>query len=622
MSAPRVSDLLLRWEALRQRGQAVSAEEMCADCPELLPELRRLQAVREMEAMVADSDADTPVPADNELGPAVSEGLAPPQESGEIGRLGPYRVLQVLGQGGMGVVYRGEDPQLQRHVALKVMRPLVAASPASRQRFLREARAAAALHHDHVVPIYHVGEERGVPFLVMPLLRGESLEQRLERQGKLPAAEVMRVGREAAEGLAAAHERGLVHRDIKPANLWLEAGDGAPEGPFPGGRVKVLDFGLARAASSTARVTQEGVVVGTPAYMAPEQAHDQAVDGRADLFSLGAVLYHLLTGRPPFGGENTLAVLRAVAEDQPPPPRELDPAVPAALSDLVMRLLAKRPDDRPGSAREVVKALRAIEGAPTATPAAGASGTVTQGCNPSSATRAFRPRRGRRWAAVAGMLGALAAAVVVVVLSRPSPPVHEGPPKLKGDLDVLVTEPGNPARQGLRLHQEKALPLKAGDRLRVEAKLNRPAYLYLVWLDSQGKATPQYPWRDNNWHNRPAEEHQRDHLILEDESGLGNGPSGIECLVLLVRETPLPAAVDVAGLFGGLPRQRGTPRLRAAAWFENGELASDSPQRAAMQVVRVKQEEDPVVQTQALLRGKLGTVFDYTRAVCFSFQGE
>ena len=149
----------------------------------------------------------------------------------ELGRLGPYRVLKVLGAGGMGVVFQAEDPHLQRLVALKAMLPGLAASESAKQRFLREARAAAALKHDHIVTIYQVGEDRGAPFLAMEFLEGESLDDRLKREGKLPLAEVLRIGREMAEGLAAAHERGLIHRDIKPANVWLEGKKGPGQDP-------------------------------------------------------------------------------------------------------------------------------------------------------------------------------------------------------------------------------------------------------------------------------------------------------------------------------------------------------------------------------------------------------
>src|SRR5262249_29089717 len=176
--------------------------------------------------------------------------LAPPRAPGELGRLGPYRVLEVLGVGGMGVVFRAEDPELARPVALKAMLPAAAARDSSRQRFLREARAAAAIKHDHIVAVYQVGEDRGVPFLAMEFLEGEPLDVRLAREGTLPAAEVLRLGREIALGLAAAHKRGLIHRDIKPANIWLEAETG---------RAKILDFGLARAAGGEeAQLTQPG----------------------------------------------------------------------------------------------------------------------------------------------------------------------------------------------------------------------------------------------------------------------------------------------------------------------------------------------------------------------------
>ena len=282
--------------------------------------------------------------------------LAPPQQPGELGRLGPYRVLGVLGAGGMGVVFHGEDTVLYRPAALKTLRPEAAAVPALRQRFLREMRAAAALSHDHIVPVYHVGEEAGVPFLAMPLLQGETLEERLQREGKLPLAEVLRIGREIAAGLAAAHERGLVHRDIKPANIWLEAGVGSA-----GGRARILDFGLARDAADAAPLTRSGAIAGTPGYLAPEQARAEPVDGRADLFSLGCVLYRMATGQSPFRTEHLLAYLRSQELDEPRPPRELEPSLPPALDGLIRRLLAKDPAGRPTSATAVAEALRAIE---------------------------------------------------------------------------------------------------------------------------------------------------------------------------------------------------------------------------------------------------------------------
>lgn len=286
--------------------------------------------------------------------------LAPPQGPDEIGRLDHYRVLRVLGEGGMGVVFQAEDLDLRRLVALKVIKPAIADIDTARQRFLREARATAALSHEHIVAIHKVGEDRGVPYLAMPMLQGETLEQRLIRERKesnpapLPLNEVLRIGREIAKGLAAAHEKGLIHRDIKPANIWLVKGTD---------RVKILDFGLARLTDEEMQLTQSGAVMGTPAYMAPEQAQSaKHVDARCDLFSLGCVLYRLCTGQLAFSGPTTLAILRAVAQKQPKPPRDLNAEVPQALSDLVMQLLAKNPDERCPSASTVVQTLTSIFG--------------------------------------------------------------------------------------------------------------------------------------------------------------------------------------------------------------------------------------------------------------------
>jgi len=298
--------------------------------------------------------AETPSAVSGETVPVPSSAsydfLAPPQQPDELGRLGTYRVLRVLGAGGMGIVFQAEDPQLRRLVALKVINPSQAGTTA-RQRFLREARATAALAHDHVVTIHHVGEDRGVPFLAMQFLQGESLDDRLKREGKLPVPEVLRIGREMAEGLAAAHERGLVHRDIKPGNVWLEG---------KSGRVKLLDFGLARVSGDEPHLTQTGNMLGTPAYMAPEQAGGEEVDARCDLFSLGAVLYRLCTGELPFKGNDTMSILLSLATHQPKPPHALNAEVPVALSNLVMRLLAKDRAGRPASAQVVAEELAAI----------------------------------------------------------------------------------------------------------------------------------------------------------------------------------------------------------------------------------------------------------------------
>jgi len=285
--------------------------------------------------------------------------LAPPEALGELGRLGGYRVVGVLGQGGMGAVFEAEDPQLGRRVALKVMLPQYAGNPVAKARFLREARAQAAVEHDHIVAIHQVGEDRSTPFIAMPLLQGQSLADALRGHPRPPIAELVRIGREIAEGLAAAHEAGLVHRDIKPGNVWLEG---------KRRRVKILDFGLARAGATTREVaegfdpiTASGAVVGTPSYMSPEQAGGRTVDARTDLFSLGVVLYLLGTGKLPFQGSDMFSILTALAIEVPPAPSSVNPGLPGSLNELIVRLLSKDPAGRPPTAEAAAHELHRIE---------------------------------------------------------------------------------------------------------------------------------------------------------------------------------------------------------------------------------------------------------------------
>jgi hypothetical protein len=278
--------------------------------------------------------------------------LDPPQSADEMGRLSIYRVLKELGRGGMGMVLQAEDPKLKRLVAIKVMRPEIADSAHARKRFLREAQAMAALEHDHIVTVHQVSEHSGVPFLVMPFLKGETLQDRLTREKKLPPIEVIRIGRGIGLGLAAAHARGLIHRDIKPGNIRLEEDMD---------RVKILDFGLAHVdAEGEQALTHTGVTMGTPGFMSPEQPNGQVVDHRTDLFSLGCVLYVASTGKLPFGGGPMLDALSALATQQLKLPVEADPQVPAKLSEVIVRLLEKDRAKRKATAEGVAKALEGL----------------------------------------------------------------------------------------------------------------------------------------------------------------------------------------------------------------------------------------------------------------------
>jgi serine/threonine protein kinase len=406
--ALKIEDGLL--EAVRTATEAPLEE---ADKVLVAGLARRLKELPPPHSAAGGDTQDIPAPV-----------AAAPPGAAALGCIGAYRLCQVLGSGGMGVVFQAEDPHLRRFVALKAMKPSLAVSTTARQRFLREAQLTAAVKHDHIVTIHQVGEERGVPFLAMELLEGETLEQRLQREQRdgeaapLPPAEVLRIGREIAEGLAAAHARGLIHRDVKPANVWLEG---------PRGRVKLLDFGLAWAAEQDVALTQTGAIVGTPAYMAPEQARGESADPRSDLFSLGCVLYRMCTGRPPFRGATTSALLLAVALEQPPRADEINPLVPPALAALVARLMAKEPARRPASAAEVIAFLDGIR-VPDASP-----------------DRKRRPVRGRHpwlaWSALALVAGAVVLGALFSLRGERKPvPGQQAPQPDLGPLDRLSAD--------------------------------------------------------------------------------------------------------------------------------------------------------------------------------------
>jgi hypothetical protein len=334
-----------------------SCAERLRECLEADPLLRVMRQSGEFESSCLSpttvaTDAATSAPgAGGGARTELSRLLHPPLGADEIGRLGGYRVLEVLGAGGMGVVCRAEDVLLGRAVALKLMRPDLPAEAEYGRRFVREGRALASLSHPHVVTIFQMGEDRGVPFLAMEYLRGQSLHQRMANHPSRPLGEVLRIAREMAAGLAYAHEQGVVHRDVKPANVFL-AGEAR--------QVKLLDFGLAHERGG-AGLTRPGQMMGTPEYLAPEQAQGRPVDQRADLYSLGGVLYHLLTGALPFGGGDVLRVLAAMASSEAVPVQRFHPWLPARLATLVRRLLAKKAGERPASAAEVVAELEAIE---------------------------------------------------------------------------------------------------------------------------------------------------------------------------------------------------------------------------------------------------------------------
>jgi hypothetical protein len=533
---------------------------------------------------------------------AVVAFLHPAQAPDEIGRLGRFRVRRVIGQGGMGIVLLADDLQLGRTIALKVLKPENAVRTDARERFLREARALAAVTHGHIIPIHDVGEApdrdgKLIPFLVMPLLQGESLGERLAR-GRLPLREAVRIGLETARGLAAAHAAGLIHRDIKPDNLFLSHEDG-------GERVRILDFGLARPANDES-LTTPGTVIGTPAYLSPEQANGLVLDARSDLFSLGAVLYHALAGVQPFTGNSLLSVLMAVAEQAPPPLAPLAPEAPLGLVALIERLLAKEPAERPMSAAAVVTSLAGFARPTDADP------TQTL----PSVTPA--PPASIPWRAGA-LLGVLLAVLLTLVgwwgtrpngvVEAPAPvPVVETPAVAAAELQLLVdavvwSTDGDLIRRQ-RLSEPTALPLRNGAQLRISAQTTTPAYVYLLWVDSAGVVQPLYPWTPGQWEGRDDEQPI---ATLELPSRANQGyrlhgtGAGQETLLGFARTTPLSVseewhlrrAVEAIG-----PQQR-IAAPTDVAWFENGKLVRHDAQRT--RALTIDELDDPTQQVHGQL---------------------
>jgi WD40 repeat protein len=389
-----------------------------------------------------------------------SEPPGSPRRS--LGRIHQYEVLEEVGRGGMGVVLKALDPGLHRVVAIKVLAPQLAVSGTARKRFTREARAAAAVGHENVVTIHAVEEFKGLPYLVMQYIAGPSVQQRLAEGGALPVAEILRIGFQTAAGLAAAHAQGLIHRDVKPANILLENGVE---------RVKLTDFSLARAIDD-ASVTQTGVVTGTPPYMAPEQARGEPLDHRADLFSLGSVLYALCTGRPPFRG-HSLDVLRKVSEEVPVPIRTLNSEIPSWLEAIVTKLMAKNPVERYQSAGEVSALLErclAHVQQPTTVP-------LPAGVIP-------RQSRKRRWLVAAAAASVVLLAVTVLKIKTANGTLEIALDDPQATVTVDGTDIVVSGMQGV-----KEFRLKAGDYTVHQTKDGKPEKTEVVSI-KQGEKTP------------------------------------------------------------------------------------------------------------------------------------
>jgi serine/threonine protein kinase len=327
--------------------------------------------------------------------------------SGKI--IGNYQIVDELGRGGMAVVYRAYQPSLNRYVAIKVLPPQLGFDQQFVKRFQREARAAAGLRHPNIVVIHDVGEQDGVYYIVMEYLEGYTLRQSIEEEGPLHLARAAHIVSQVAAALDYAHQQGFVHRDIKPSNIFIGKDD----------HVTLTDFGIARAASETQQLTRTGMLMGTPEYMSPEQAEGSAVDHRTDLYALGVVLYQMLVGRVPFSGTTPHATLHAVIYEPPPPPRQLNPGIPPAVEAVIVKAIAKQPQQRFQSGAELTSALRsAYSGQPSVGPVPSQPATLRTASAPPAIPTQRRSPLVWILAALAAILAVLLVVFVLLILNR------------------------------------------------------------------------------------------------------------------------------------------------------------------------------------------------------------
>jgi tRNA A-37 threonylcarbamoyl transferase component Bud32 len=534
-----------------------------------------------IDVLLAETSPYVPSPSENMVGYR-TDGLAD-----------RYRIEGRLGGGGMGDVYRARQLHSDRIVALKMIRSDYLSSDAARERFRTEARALAKFDHPHIVRVFDSGESDGQPYMAMEFIEGGTLAQAAAGgqwavAGGVKARRVAGLVETLARAVEYAHQRGVVHRDLKPGNVLLTA-DGTP---------KIADFGLARLQGIRADQTQPGQLLGTYAYMAPEQARGQAegLGTATDIYGLGGILYHLLTSRAPHQGNTREEVLDHASRGQVTPPRQLNPRVPTALERICLKALAPDPGQRYASA-----------------------------CVLADELRRYRLRL-RRWIfATAALITAAflgLAAWLFVAIIRPAATTVP----LTGELNVLIWSED---KRGLRVQDWGALPVRNKEQVQVEVRLSRPAYPYVLWLDSEGVVTPLYPWNDGKdivykdlstaLPNKPAVADVRSPGVLDHGWKVG-GKTGLDTILLLARDTPLPADVSLADLVGRLlptkyhnPHEwavRGSDADQPIGFVNRG--ADRAPEEEAARI------DDPLLQVMARLREH----FEVIRAVRFAHEGD
>ncbi|MEX0641187.1 MAG: protein kinase [Pirellulales bacterium] len=497
--------------------------------------------------------------------------------------IGRYPVIKLLGRGGFGRVVLAYDDRLDRRVAIKY-----ALGPDT--AILAKARKVAQLRHDGIATIYAVEEiSDGSICVVMEYLDGGSLRERLLRDGKLKYEDAINLMRDVAGAVQYAHQSGFVHRDLKPENILFDAEH----------RPHVVDFGLAVHESQQA--DRAGEVSGTWRYMAPEQVRGEVphIDGRTDVWAMGVVLYEILTGAQPFTGRDRQELTDQIEHREPKPPRQIDPAIPARVQDVVLKCLRKRAIERFASAADLVDALH-------------------------GATRdRDLSRRGMLVAA------GLALAVVAVLLAaswyanKPaadttSPPVATT--ELDGILDVYVWRPQRDDIRGAPIQKPGVAPLRAGDQFRIEATVSRPAFLYIASIDADGILHMVYPWIPERGETRPTHEEPVVRVVSpsnDDARGwpVTPGRAGMSTILLLGTERPMPDAPDLGELLsdvGTISPLNAEP----VAFFDGGVPTSREHTRSTS-FAKSEAIVDPILQFHSRLATKLKKHFTLVRAVTY-----
>lgn len=586
------------------------------DKQEASPKELDVEAESTKDELHATTEATSPPPTLDFI-PSAETSLNPGDASGD------YTIEAVINEGTFGIVYRASQATEDRKVALKVAKAAVCSNQEQMGRFLEEAKTLAKIQHPGIVPVFDSGEWRpGVPFVAMRLLKSDSLHEIISR-GELHWKKAAEFGIAIADALAYAHERGVVHRDLKPANILLDEHD----------NLLLADFGLALHYDNQA--SHENELAGTVAYMSPEQIRREAhwLDGRTDIWSLGVILYEMVANRHPFRSDNRIKLAEEILSREPWSLRQLKPSIPVAFEQIVNKCLRKEVADRYSSATDLTNSLRELVQSDTSVEQPATSlarrnnvAVITGVCTSIVAVLLLAILLIKFFAS--GAQERDSASSIAKVAKTESRPIDSSAlanttesQEVTASINLFVWDPTDRGRQGIGIRDANALPLKIRDQIRLNVTLNQHAFVYLVWIDSEGKALPVYPWAPGDWTDRPEDEQMVKTLSLPKSSDHGwplEGAAGTESLVVLARKTVLPVDFKLESRFESMPLASADTG-RPITWFQGGDLVSATPSsERGPNFSHAQKIDDPVVSMHRLLHDRLSDDFEVVDAVSFA----